>query len=87
GASGRRTMTHEEMRGVIDENRRKGRKAGQFLILGSAAIDLLRQSGESLAGRIEYCEMFPLSVREVGSDRQEQLWWRGRLSRQLSGEK
>jgi len=67
----------QEMRGVIDENRRKGRKAGQFLILGSAAIDLLRQSGESLAGRIAYCEMFPLNVREVGCDRQEQLWWRG----------
>jgi uncharacterized protein len=67
----------QEMRGVIDENRRKGRKAGQFLILGSAAIDLLRQSGESLAGRIAYCEMFPLNIREVGSDRQEQLWWRG----------
>ncbi|MCF6317519.1 MAG: ATP-binding protein [Marinosulfonomonas sp.] len=67
----------QEMRGVIDENRRKGRKAGQFLILGSAAIDLLRQSGESLAGRISYCEMFPLNIREVGRDRQEQLWWRG----------
>ena len=67
----------QEMRGVIDENRRKGRKAGQFLILGSAAIDLLRQSGESLAGRIAYCEMFPLNIREVGCDRQEQLWWRG----------
>ena len=67
----------QEMRGVIDENRRKGRKAGQFLILGSAAIDLLRQSGESLAGRIAYCEMFPLNIREVGRDRQEQLWWRG----------
>ncbi len=67
----------QEMRGVIDENRRKGRKAEQFLILGSAAIGLLRQSGENLAGRIAYCEMFPLNIREVGSDRQEQLWWRG----------
>ena len=67
----------QEMRGVIDENRRKGRKSGQFLILGSAAIDLLRQSGESLAGRISYCEMFPLNIREVGRSQQEQLWWRG----------
>ncbi|MBL4629284.1 MAG: ATP-binding protein [Roseicyclus sp.] len=67
----------QEMRGVIDENRRKGRETGQFLILGSAAVDLLRQSGESLAGRIAYCEMFPLNIREVGPDRQEQLWWRG----------
>ena len=67
----------QEMRGVIDENRRAGRKAGQFLILGSAAIDLLRQSGESLAGRISYSEMFPLSAREVGAGMQQQLWWRG----------
>ncbi len=67
----------QEMRGVIDENRRAGRKAGQFLILGSAAIDLLRQSGESLAGRISYSEMFPLNTREVGADMQQQLWWRG----------
>ena len=67
----------QEMRGVIDENRRAGRKAGQFLILGSAAIDLLRQSGESLAGRISYSEMFPLNAREVGGDMLQQLWWRG----------
>ncbi len=67
----------QEMRGVIDENRRKGRKAGQFLILGSAAIDLLRQSGESLAGRIVYSELFPLNFREVGVEQQQRLWWRG----------
>ncbi len=66
-----------EMRGVIDENRRKGRKTGQFLILGSASIELLRQSGESLAGRIAYCELFPLNILEVGSSRVEQLWCRG----------
>ncbi len=46
------------LRGIIDENRRKGRRSGQFLILGSAAIDLLQQSGESLAGRITYMELF-----------------------------
>lgn len=67
---------YQDMRGVIDENRRKGTKAGQFLILGSAAIDLLRQSGESLAERIAYTEMFPLNAREIRAD-QQQLWWRG----------
>lgn len=67
----------QEMRGVIDESRRKGRKNAQFLILGSAAIELLQQSGESLAGRIVYCEMYPLNLSEVGQENQETLWYRG----------
>ena len=33
------------LRGLIDRTRRAGRRAGQFLLLGSASIDLLRQSG------------------------------------------
>ena len=44
------------LRGVIDEGRREGRGVGRFLILGSASIDLLRQSGESLAGRITFLD-------------------------------
>ena len=44
----------QTLRGVIDKGRRSGRGKGRFLILGSASIDLLRQSGESLAGRIAY---------------------------------
>jgi len=40
------------LRGIIDQGRRSGHGKGRFLILGSASIDLLRQSGESLAGRI-----------------------------------
>lgn len=67
----------QEMRGVIDETRRAGRRTGQFLILGSASMELLRQSGESLAGRIAYSEMFPLSLNEVGQDRRDTLWVRG----------
>ncbi|MBT6273387.1 MAG: ATP-binding protein, partial [Chromatiales bacterium] len=67
----------QELRGVIDENRRAGRRAGQFLILGSASGELLRQSGESLAGRIAYCELFPLNLNEVGRDNLEKLWLRG----------
>ncbi len=66
-----------ELRGVIDENRRAGRRAGQFLILGSASMDLLRQSGESLAGRIAYCEMYPLNLTEVGEEHLQKLWLRG----------
>ena len=40
------------LRGIIDRGRRKGKGRGRFLILGSASIGLLRQSGETLAGRI-----------------------------------
>src|SRR5439155_639075 len=42
----------QHLRGVIDQGRRRGNANGRFLLLGSAAMDLLRQSGESLAGRI-----------------------------------
>src|SRR5262245_20665845 len=42
----------QTLRGLVDQGRRKGKRTGRFLVLGSAAIDLLRQSGESLAGRI-----------------------------------
>ena len=65
------------LRGLIDSGRRKGRRAGQFLLLGSASIDLLRQSGESLAGRISYLEMHPLDALEVGQGQVERLWVRG----------
>lgn len=68
----------ETLRGVIDRGRRKGKGKGRFLILGSAAIDLLRQS-ETLAGRIAYIEMTSLIATEAGLNRRdrEQLWLRG----------
>lgn len=69
----------QTLRGVIDRGRRKGKGVGRFLVLGSASMDLLRQSGESLAGRISYVHLGPLSVLEV-EDRQadrERLWLRG----------
>ena len=53
------------LRGQIDMRRRMGGKGGKFLILGSATMDLLRQSSESLAGRISFVELGPLSPREV----------------------
>ncbi len=49
----------------------------RFLVLGSAAPDLLRQSSESLAGRIAYYELPGLAVREVGFERADRLWVRG----------
>ena len=47
------------LRGLIDKGRRAGRKTSQFLILGSASIDLLKQFGESLAGRISLLRTWP----------------------------
>jgi predicted AAA+ superfamily ATPase len=67
------------LRGLIDQGRRRGHRTGRFLILGSASIELLRQSGESLAGRIEYIDLNPLDVAEipVTLDAARQLWVRG----------
>jgi len=69
-----------ELRGHIDEGRRKGKGTGRFLVLGSASASLLRQS-ESLAGRIAYVDLGPLDVLEVGSDAEAvtRLWVRGGL--------
>ncbi len=67
------------LRGLIDRNREQGRRGGQFLLLGSASMDLMRQSSESLAGRISYIEMGGLNLVEVGDDPQKRqaLWLRG----------
>ncbi|MBP6011322.1 MAG: ATP-binding protein [Alphaproteobacteria bacterium] len=69
------------LRGEIDARRRSGEKAGQFLILGSAAFDLLRQSSESLAGRIDFLELTPFLPQEIAaanSTKQlDTLWSRG----------
>ena len=69
------------LRGIIDERIREGETAGQFLLLGSASMDLLRQSGESLAGRIGYLELSPLDVRELNEREQTRLWSRGGFPR------
>ena len=68
-----------ELRGLIDRGRRSGRRVGRYLVLGSASMDLLRQSGESLAGRIEFVPLNPFDVLDVGSDlvRTTEHWVRG----------
>jgi len=70
---------YQALRGLIDKGRRKGKRNGRFLLLGSASLDLLRQSGESLAGRIAYVDMGPFDVLEVGVDQPAvtNLWVRG----------
>jgi uncharacterized protein len=67
----------QTLRGLIDSGRRQGRKTGRFLLLGSASLDLLRQTGESLAGRIAYRELGPLDLLEVGAEQLDRLWLRG----------
>lgn len=67
----------QDLRGLIDQGRRHGRKAGRFLLLGSASIDLLQQSGETLAGRIAYMELGPLDILETDPKASDALWLRG----------
>jgi uncharacterized protein len=65
------------LRGLIDRARREGRGNGKYLLLGSASVNLLRQSGESLAGRIRYLELAPFMVTEPTGVSQDALWLRG----------
>ena len=69
------------LRGIIDERIRAGERTGQFLLLGSASMALLQQSGESLAGRIAYLELAPLDVRELQAGDHTRLWLRGGFPR------
>ncbi len=62
------------LRSEIDKDRRPGR----FLILGSASRDLIRQSTESLAGRIAYIDLTPFILKEVtGTSTWSDIWLRG----------
>lgn len=65
------------LRGLIDSARRAGRTSGQYLLLGSASLDLLKQSGESLAGRIAYLELAPFNIIETQALSTDDLWVRG----------
>jgi len=61
------------LRALVDRNR----SAGRFLILGSASLELIRHSSESLAGRIIYHELSPFSLSETNSENIQKLWLRG----------
>jgi predicted AAA+ superfamily ATPase len=65
------------LRGLIDRARLDGRRSNLYLLLGSASLDLLRQSGESLAGRISYLEMGPFNALEASRESLQTLWLRG----------
>ena len=77
----RKPALFQVLRGVIDQRIRQGEPTGQFL-LGSASIDLLRQAGESLAGRLGTLELGPFSLAEMPQD-PTGLWIRGGLPRSL----
>lgn len=66
-----------ELRGIIDDGRRAGKRYGRFLLLGSASLDLLRQASETLAGRMAICDLAPLDALEVEAADLETLWVRG----------
>lgn len=69
----------EVLRGIIDDRRAAGERFGHFLLLGSAALELMRQSSETLAGRVAYLEIGPVDILEAGAagiDAQT-LWVRG----------
>jgi len=65
------------LRGIIDARTRAGDRSAQFLFLGSASIELLRQSSETLAGRVAYCELRPFDIGEVGHGALHEVWHRG----------
>ena len=70
----------QTLRSLIDQRRRKSSPARHFLLLGSASMDLLQQSAESLAGRIAYQELAPFSLTEVAGFKDaamDRLWTRG----------
>ena len=90
------TLALEELRGlvVLDEIQRRPdlfpilrvladrpRSPARFLVLGSASPELLRQSSESLAGRIAFHYLTGLDLKEVGTKQLDRLWFRGGFPR------
>ena len=70
----------KSLRGLIDQARREGKGTGRYILLGSASHDLLRQTSESLAGRISYLELTglnPLEVKALTPKQLRSLWFRG----------
>jgi predicted AAA+ superfamily ATPase len=64
------------LRSVIDRNR----KPGRFILLGSASRDLIRQTSESLAGRIGIIELSPFTLDEIHHEpgfNLQKFWFRG----------
>ena len=91
----------EPLRGlvVVDEVQRKPelfpvlgvladrpRTPARFLLLGSASPDLMRDSSESLAGRVAFVDMAGFNLAETGAEALRTLWWRGGFPRSFLAE-
>ena len=57
----------EVLRGIIDDRRAAGERFGHFLLLSSAALELMRQSSETLAGRVAHLEIGPVDILDAGA--------------------
>ena len=65
------------LRVVVDRPQNRAR----FLILGSASPDIVKNVSETLAGRVEFVELDPLDLAEVGVEHWRTLWVRGGFPR------
>ena len=74
------------LRGLIDRARRTGLRTSRYLLLGSAALALLRQSGQSLAGRIRFLELSLFTILEPTDRSLDTLWLRGGFPESLLAE-
>lgn len=79
----RRPELFPALRVILDKHNK-----AKYLILGSASRDLIKQSSESLAGRISYMEIGGFSIEHVNEDKRDRLWIRGGFPRSFlaSGE-
>lgn len=79
----------EALRGLIDHARRNpqgGRKTGLYLLLGSASLDLIQHSSETLAGRVAFIELGGLHRLEVPNTLWDELWLRGGFPESLTAQ-
>lgn len=76
----------EPLRGLIDQARRAGRGNGLYLLLGSASLDLIQHSSETLAGRIAFVELSGLHRLEVPPALWDSLWVRGGFPQSLTAQ-
>ena len=77
----RRPELFPVLRYIIDNN-----PGQRYIILGSASRDLIRQSSETLAGRVGYHYLYGFDIEEVGIDRMEDLWLKGGFPRSFLAE-
>lgn len=70
------------LRVLVDRPQNQAR----FLILGSASPDLIKNTSQTLAGRVEFVELSPFNLAEVGTTSWQKLWVRGGFPRSFLAE-